>query len=57
MSEFRKIMAVIAFSPYAEGLLQYAANLSKALKKDICILFCIVNLVLTIHCQQVGRIQ
>lgn len=37
MAEFRKIMAAIAFSPYAEGILQYAANLSKALGAELLV--------------------
>ena len=37
MSNFSKIMAAIAFSPYSEGILQYAANLSKAMKAELIV--------------------
>jgi len=37
MSEFKKIMVAIAFSPYTEGVLQYAANLSKAMEAKLVV--------------------
>ena len=37
MPEFNKIMVAIAFSPYSEGILQYAANLSKRLGSELII--------------------
>ena len=37
MSDFSKIMVAIAFSPYTEGILQYAANLSKAMEAELIV--------------------
>jgi len=37
MSEFNKIMVAIAFSPFSEGILQYAANFSKRLGAELII--------------------
>jgi nucleotide-binding universal stress UspA family protein len=37
MSDFKKIMVAVAFSPYTEGIFQYAARLASSLNTDLVI--------------------
>ena len=37
MSEFKKVMVAIAFSPYTEGILQYAADLSDTMRAELIV--------------------
>ena len=37
MSDFKKIMVAVAFSPYTEGIFKYAAGLASSLDADLVI--------------------